>query len=97
VNAEPKRILLRMDSDPRFAAAAGGAVRFLAEAAGMPEDVCKEFQEATLRACTKAFDGQPKEPHTVEFLVFGDRLEVAIDVDAGSHAVRLSRSVVPQR
>ena len=97
MNAEPKRILLRMDSDPRFAAAGGGAVRFLAEAAGMPEDVCKEFQEATVRACTTALDAQLKEPHTVEFLVFGDRLEVVIDADAGSHAIRLSRSVVPLR
>ena len=86
-----------MDSDPRFAAAAGGAVRFLAEAAGMPEDVCKEFKEATVRACTKAFDAQPNGPHAVEFLVFGDRLEVAIDADAGSRALRLSRSVVPLR
>jgi len=97
VNAEPKRILLRMDSDPRFAAAAGGAVRFLAEAAGMPEEVCKEFQEAMVRACTTTFDARPKEPHTLELLLFGDRLEVAIDADAGSHAIRLSRSVVPQR
>jgi hypothetical protein len=97
VNAEPKRILLRMDSDPRFAAAAGGAVRFLAEAAGMPEEVCKEFQEAMVRACTTTFDARPKEPHTLEFLLFGDRLEVAIDADAGAHAIRLIRSVVPQR
>ena len=97
MNAEPKRILLRMDSDPRFAAAVGGAVRFLAEAAGMPEDVSKEFQEASVRACTKAFDAQPKEPHTVELLVFSDRLEVAIDGDAGAHAIRLGRSVVPLR
>jgi hypothetical protein len=86
-----------MDSDPRFAAAAGGAVRFLAEAAGMPEEVCKEFQEAMVRACMTTFDARPKEPHTLEFLLFGDRLEVAIDADAGSHAIRLSRSVVPQR
>ena len=86
-----------MDSDPRFAAAAGGAVRFLAEHAGMPEEVCKEFQEATVHACTKAFEARPKEPHTVEFLVFGDRLDVAVDADAGSRAIRLSRSVVPQR
>jgi hypothetical protein len=97
VNAEPKRILLRMDSDPRFAAAAGGAVRFLAEAAGMPEEVCREFQGAMVSACTTAFDTRPNQPHSVEFLVFGDRLEVAIDAEAGSHAIRLSRSVVPQR
>jgi hypothetical protein len=97
VITEPKRIELRIDSDPRLAAAAGGAVRFLAEAAGMPEEVCKEFQEATVRACIKAFDSHPMGSHTVELLVFGDRLEVGVDTNSGSAAIRLSRSVVPLR
>ena len=97
MTTDPKRIELHIDSDPRLAAAAGGAVRFLAEAAGMPEEVCKEFQEATVRACLKAFDAQPARSHTVEFLVFGDRLEVTVDADAGSSAIRLTRSVVPLR
>jgi len=97
VTTDPKRIELHIDSDPRLAAAAGGAVRFLAEAAGMPEEVCKEFQEATVRACLKAFDAPAARSHTVEFLVFGDRLEVTVDPDAGSSAIRLTRSVVPLR
>jgi hypothetical protein len=97
VTTDPKRIELHIDSDPRLAAAAGGAVRFLAEAAGMPEEVCKEFQEATVRACLKAFDAWAARSHTVEFLVFGDRLEVTVDADAGSSAIRLTRSVVPLR
>ena len=97
MTTDPKRIELHIDSDPRLAAAAGGAVRFLAEAAGMPEEVCKEFQEATVRACQNAFDARAARSHTVEFLVFGDRLEVTVDADAGSSAIRLTRSVVPLR
>lgn len=95
--ADPKRIELRLDADPRLAAAAGGAVRLLAEATGMPDEVCKELQEATIRACVKAFDARAMGCHSVEVLVFGDRLEVAVDASAGAAAIRLTRSVVPLR
>lgn len=95
VTTEPKRIQLHLDSDPRFAAAAGGVVRYLAESIGMPEEVCREFQQATLRACSDAFAARDGE-HTVELLIFADRLEVTVDPGAGSQAIRLSRSVVPQ-
>ena len=94
---DPKRIRLQVDCDPRLAAAAGGAVRLLAETAGMPDEVSKEFQEATVRACMKAFEAQPGHSHTLEILVFGDRLEVAVDANAGASAIRLARSVVPLR
>lgn len=97
MTTEPKRIEIYLDSDSRLAAAAGGALRLLAETAGMPEEVCKEFQEATVRACIKAFDERPLEAHTVELLVFGDRVEVTVDAAAGTAAIRLSRSVVPLR
>ena len=97
MSTDCKRIELRLDSDPRLAAGVGGAVRLLAEAAGMPDDVANEFQQATVRACIKAFDAHPNETHAVELRVFGDRLEVAVDVDAGSSAIRLTRSVVPLR
>jgi len=97
VTTEPKRIELHVDSDPRLAAEAGGAVRFLAEAAGMPEEVCKEFQEATVGACVKAFAARPTSSHTVQFLLFGDRLEVVVDAEAGAQSIRLTRSVVPLR
>jgi hypothetical protein len=97
VTTDPKRIEIRLDSDLRLAAAAGGAVRLLAETAGIPEEVSKKFQEATIRACTKAFEAHPTDSHTVELLVFGDRLEVAVDANAGASAIRLIRSVVPLR
>ena len=97
MSTDPKRIELRLDSDPRLAAGVGAVVRLLAETAGMPEEVCKEFQEAAVRACRQAFDARPAEVHAVELLVFGDRLEVTVDPGAGSSAIRLTRSVVPQR
>lgn len=97
MTTEPKRFGIQLDSDPRLAAAAGGAVRLLAETAGMPDEVCKEFQEATVRACIEAFDARPMVTHMVELVVFGDRVEVAVDAAAGTAAIRLSRSVVPLR
>jgi len=97
VSTDPKRIELRLDSDPRLAAGVGGVVRLLAETAGMPDEVCKEFQEAAVSACRQAFEARPTDGHTVELLVFGDRLEVTVDPGAGSSAIRLTRSVVPLR
>jgi hypothetical protein len=96
VATEPKRIELHVDADPRFAAAAGGAVRCLAEFAGMPEDVCREFQEATIRACLEAFELRPTSSHLIVFCRFDDRVEVVVDSNAGTSASRLSRSVISQ-
>jgi anti-sigma regulatory factor (Ser/Thr protein kinase) len=93
VATEQTRIELHLDSDPRFAAAAGGAVRYLAEACGMSEQECKEIQNATVEACLKAFEKSPAGRHIVEFLRFDNRLEVVVDSKAGSSAVRLSRPV----
>jgi hypothetical protein len=96
VATDPKRIELHLDADPCFAAAAGGAVRCLAEFAGMPEDVCREFQEATVRACLEAFELRPNSSHLIEFCRFEDRVEVVVDSNAGPAAIRLSRSVISQ-
>jgi hypothetical protein len=96
VATDPKRIELHVDSDSRLAAAVGGAVRFLAESAGMPEEMCREFQEATVRACVETFEAHRDGSHRVELLRFEDRLEVVVAGGAGSSAVRLTRSVVPQ-
>ena len=97
VTTEPNRIELTVDSDPRFAGAVGGAVRILAESLGMPEEMCNEFKEAAISAIQQAFAAGPGRPHKVEFLIFADRLDVTVDPDAGSSAIRISRSVVPQR
>jgi len=96
VTIEAKRIEVSMDSDPRFAAAVGGAVRILAESLGMPDEVSRDFQEAAIRACQQAFAAGPARSHKVEFLLFADRLDVTVDAASGSSAVRISRSVVPQ-
>jgi len=96
VTIEAKRIEVSMDSDPRFAAAVGGAVRILAESLGMPDEVSRDFQEAAIRACQQAFAAGPGRSHKVEFLLFADRLDVTVDAASGSSAVRISRSVVPQ-
>lgn len=93
---EPKRIEVTMDSDPRFTAAVGGAVRILAESLGMPDEVSREFQEAAVRACQQAFAAGPARSHKVEFLLFAHRLDVTLDPASGSSAVRISRSIVPQ-
>ena len=90
---EPKRIKVHLDADSRFAAAVGGAVRNLAEAAGMSEEVCREFQEATVRACLQAFKSQNNISHVVELLRFDDRIEVIIDSNAGPAAIHLARTV----
>ncbi len=90
---DPKRIELRLDADPCFAAAAGGAVRYLAEASGLPEEVCREFQQDTVRACLDAFESRAIRTHVVELCRFEDRLEVVVDSNAGSAGIRLARPV----
>jgi hypothetical protein len=93
VATDLKRIEIHLDPDPRFAAAAGGAVRYLAEASGMPEEVCREFQAATVEACLEAFESRNVRTHVVELCRFEDRLEVIVDSKAGAAAIRLARAV----
>ena len=93
---DPKRIALHLDADPRFAAAAGGAVRCLSELAGMSQEDSCEFQAAMIHACLEAFESHTTNSHLIEFTVFDDRLEVVVDSNAGPSAIRLSRQVIPQ-
>jgi hypothetical protein len=94
VAADPQRIELHLDADPCFAAAAGGAVRYLAESCGMSEEVCREFQQAMVRACLQAFESRSTlSHHVIEFCRFEDRLEVIINSNAGTAAIRLARRV----
>ena len=94
---DPKRIALHLDADPRFAAAAGGAVRCLAELSGMSEEDSREFQAAMIQACLEAFESDAGRSHLIEFTVFEDRLDVVVDSNAGPSAIRLSRHVTSQR
>jgi len=94
VATDPKRLKLQLDADPRFAAAAGGAVRYLAEASGMSEEVCREFQKATIAACLKAFQSGPDVNHVIEFLRAEGRIEVIVNSGAGSEPIRIARPVI---
>jgi hypothetical protein len=94
VATDPIRIELHLDADPCFAAAAGGAVRYLAESSGMSEEVCREFQQATVRACLQAFEScNARTHHVVELCRFENRLEVIINSNAGPAVIRLARPV----
>jgi hypothetical protein len=96
VATEPKRIALHLDADPRFAAAAGGAVRCLGELSGMSEEDSREFQAEMIQACLAAFESHNTNSHLIEFTVFEDRLEVVVDSNVGNSAIRLSRHVISQ-
>jgi len=93
VATDLKRITLHLDADPRFAAAVGGAVRCLAEASGMSEDVCREFQSAAITACLNSFKSGAAVTHVVEFLRSEDRIEVVVDSNSGSNAIHIARPV----
>ena len=71
---------LRFSPDERLAAAAGGVVRYFADAAEMPGEAVAQLQAATLTACVAAFSKIPS--HDAQLLVevsrFADRIEVAI-------------------
>jgi len=93
VGTDAKKLKVQLDADPRFAAGVGGAVRYLADASGMSEEVSKEFQQAVVEACLKAFQSSPTKSHLVEFLRAEDRIEVVVNSDAGSAPIRLARPV----
>ncbi|HUL15049.1 MAG TPA: hypothetical protein VLV88_03575 [Terriglobales bacterium] len=76
---DPKRVHLQLDADPRFAAGAGGAVRYMAENAGLEASDASQFQAAAIDACETAFSNMTAEHrHLDVFLTqFEDRIEVA--------------------
>jgi len=80
VATEPHTIELTVDSDARLAAGAGGAARYLADAAGLPREATAQWQEAAVAACLEAFEClTPEHPHLrVVCARFADRLEVAL-------------------
>jgi hypothetical protein len=71
---------MQIDADPRLAAAAGGAARFFADAAGLENEAISQFQAATVSACNQTFENLNDDHACVEVTVsqFTDRIEVAI-------------------
>jgi hypothetical protein len=80
VATEPKTFRLLLDADSRLAAAAGGIVRFLADAAGFEDDAAARLQSAVIAACSEAFEHLSAAHPQLEvtFTRFSDRMEVAL-------------------
>ena len=80
VATEPITLHLQIDSDPRLAAAAGGVVRWLAEAAGLETAVIAQLQSTIIAACSEVFEHlAPDHPRLeISFTRFADRMEVAL-------------------
>ena len=94
MSAEAKSIQLQIDADPRLAAAVGGAVRFLADAAGLTSDEATDLQKSVVTACEESFEHLTgKRPTlTVTLTRYSDRIEVAMAHEgAAEPAVGLDR------
>ena len=80
MDTEPKTIRLRIDADPRLAAAVGGAARYLADAAGIENEAVAQLQSAVIAACREAFGNLSKDhPHLdVSLTRLSDRIEVSL-------------------
>jgi hypothetical protein len=80
VATETHSIRMQIEADTRLAAAAGGAARYLADAAGLEDPAMSEWQTAIVAACREAFAHLTREhPRlNVSFTRLADRLEVAL-------------------
>jgi hypothetical protein len=71
---------MQIEADSRLAAAAGGAARYFADAAGLEGAAMTDWQSAIVAACEEAFEHLTHEhPRLdVSFTRLTDRLEVAL-------------------
>jgi len=91
VPTDSKHIEIKLDADPRFAAAAAGGARYLGEASGLTPDAAGKFQTAILFACEETFGHLDIRHCQVEVTLnqFPDRIEVIIVHDADGPSVGL--------
>ncbi|HWZ96442.1 MAG TPA: hypothetical protein VN025_01645 [Candidatus Dormibacteraeota bacterium] len=91
VSTDSKHIEIKLDADPRFAAAAAGGARYLGEASGLTTDAAGKFQAAILFACEEAFAHLDVRHTEVKVTLnqFPDRIEVAIVHHANAPSVGL--------
>ena len=77
---------MHIEADPRLAAAAGGAARYFADAAGLEAPEIGRWQKAVVAACKEAFAHLTREhPRLdVSFTRWVDRLEVALSREGES-------------
>ena len=91
VSTDPKRIEIRLDADPRFAAAAAVGARYLCEASGLAADAASKLQAAILFACEEAFSqlDLALAKVSVTLAQFPDRIEVTIQHGANGPSLGL--------
>src|SRR5262245_58948829 len=91
VSTDSKHIEIKLDADPRFAAAAAAGARYLGEVSGLTPDAAGKFQIAILFACEETF-GYVDIRHSqvgVTLNQFPDRIEVTIVYHADGPLVGL--------
>jgi len=94
VSDDSKAIELHLDPDARLAAAAGGAVRYIAQSAGLPDNAATEFEKSIVAACLESFEHLAREQQHLKVSItrFPDRIEVALAHKGGAApAVGLDR------
>jgi len=71
---------MQIEADPRLAAAAGGAARYFADAAGLESEAIAHWQTAIVAACNEAFEHLTREHPRLDLTLtrLADRLEVAL-------------------
>ena len=79
----PLHLRLRVDPDERLAAAVGGAARFLADNAGLANELILELQSSVLSACRHCFGlHHSGTPCDVMFNRLPDRIEMELFLPA---------------
>jgi hypothetical protein len=91
VPTDSKHIEIKLDADPRFAAATAAGARYIGEASGLSNEASLKFQAAILFACEEAFAHLDAIHCEVEVTLnqFADRIEVLIVHHANAPSVGL--------
>src|SRR6516225_4185895 len=76
-------ISVRMDDDDRLVAAVGGAARYLADVAGLDNDVILQFQDSVVSACRFCFQCHDSAESCAITLRRSEDL-IEVDVSLGS-------------
>jgi hypothetical protein len=86
VATEAKSIQMQIEADPRLAAAAGGAARYFADAAGLEAPAIADWQTAIVAAINEAFEHLTLEHPWLEVTLtrLVDRIEVALSREGDS-------------